>query len=78
MAWTYVRALPIWDETAHNAMRKDCFKMLAIHAKAALKFGGMKLGNDRLTNFRSKMKTMMGDFEEVGKCQEALNFLAKK
>lgn len=76
MAWTYVRALPVWDEASHNVLRKECFRVLTISAKSALKHGGMKLGNDRITSFRNKMKTMSGDYEEVRKCQEALNFLA--
>jgi Cut8, nuclear proteasome tether protein len=75
MAWTYVRALPTWDEISHNVIRKDCFKVLTINAKSALKIGGMKIGTDRITSFRSKLKTMSGDYEDIGKCQEALNFL---
>jgi hypothetical protein len=77
MAWTYVRAFPIWDEPIHNAIRKECFKILTITGKTALKHGGMKISGDKISGFRGKLKTMMGDYEDIGKCQEALNFLAK-
>lgn len=76
MAWTYVSALPVWDETSHNILRRECFKILTLHAKLALRNGGMKLGSDRIANFRSKFKSMAGDFEDINKCQEALTFLA--
>lgn len=75
MAWTYVRALPIWDEASHNVISKDCFKVLTGSAKSALKNGGMKLSKERIASFSSKLKTMIGDHEEIGKCREALNFL---
>ena len=76
MAWSYVRALPIWDEPCHNIIRKECFKALTMSGRSALKQGGMKLSSDKISGFRSKLKTMMGDYEDIGKCQEALNFLA--
>lgn len=78
MSWNYVRALPIWDDVAHNILRRDCFKALTMHARLALKNGGMKLGAERITNFHNKLKSMMGDFEEIGKCQDALKFLSNK
>lgn len=77
MAWPYVGALPVWDEATHNSLRRECFKILSANAKLALKNGGMKLGSDRVNNFRKKIKLMVGDYEDIGKCQEALNFLAR-
>lgn len=78
MAWSYVRVLPTWDETSHNFLRKECFKMLALHAKYALKNGGMNLGSERIAIFQHKLKTMMADYEDIIKCQEALRFLSNK
>ena len=77
MAWNYVRVMPVWDEACHNLIRRECFKVLTLHAKTALKAGGLKLGADRITHFRDKLKSMIVDFEDIGKCQEALNCLAK-
>lgn len=77
IAWSYVAALPIWDETSHNILRKECFRIITLNARSALKNGGMKLGDARITNFRNKLKSMIGDYEDIGKCEEILNFLAK-
>lgn len=77
MAWGYVCALPTWDEASHNILRKECFKILTANARVALKNGGFKLGTERLSNFSNKIKSMIGDYDDIGKCQEALNFLVK-
>lgn len=71
MAWSYVHSLPTFDEPQHNTIRKDCFKLLSLSAKNALK-QGRKLGTDRISNFRSKFKSMVNDFEEISKCRELL------
>lgn len=76
MAWNYVRGLPVWDEPSHNQVKKDCFKVLSLHARAAVRTGGMSLGSERVTHFRNKLKSMSSDYEEISKCHEALNFLA--
>lgn len=72
MAWTYVRSLPTYDEPQHNILRKDCFKLLSLNARYALKQGGTKLGSDRINNFRNRFKSMANDFEEIDKCHEIL------
>lgn len=77
MAWNYVRVLPNWDEPVHNMLRRECFKILSLHAKSSLKNAGSKLGAERIANLRDKLKSMAADFEEIGKCMEALNSLAK-
>lgn len=76
MAWSYIRVLPTWDETSHNILRKECFKVLTLHARSSLKNGGMKLGVERISNFRNKLKTMIGDYEDIKKCEETLKFLS--
>ncbi|XP_070509622.1 uncharacterized protein [Chironomus tepperi] len=78
MAWTYVRGLPIWDEANHNLIRKDCFKLLTLHARHSLKHGSTSLGTERIKNFRNKLKSMVIDFDELEKCKEALNAIAAK
>lgn len=78
MAWTYVRALPVWDEANHNLIRRDCFKVLSLYARNGLKNGGMSLGVERIKNFRNKLKSMVNDFDEIDKCKEVLNTLASK
>ncbi|KAL7047428.1 hypothetical protein ACKWTF_002901 [Chironomus riparius] len=78
MSWTYVRGLPIWDEANHNLIRKDCFKLLTLHARHSIKHGGISLGSERIKNFRNKLKSMVIDFDELDKCKEAVNALAAK
>ena len=39
LAWTYVRATPLWDNPPHNAARRQCFKSLAAQCMTALKKG---------------------------------------
>lgn len=78
MAWTYVKGLPVWDEPSHNILRKDCFKILSLNGRAALKNGGTNLGSDRIANFQNKLKSMMNDYDDIGKCHEALKALAMK
>lgn len=71
IAWTYVRGLPIYDEIQHNAIRKDCFKLLTFNAKCALKYSN-KVGVERINNFCDKFKFMKNDFDEIEKCRELL------
>lgn len=37
LAWTYVRATPLWDNPPHNAARRQCFKSLASQCMTALR-----------------------------------------
>ncbi|KAK2856861.1 hypothetical protein Q5P01_005596 [Channa striata] len=37
MAWRYTSELPQWDTATHNALREQCYSILAAHSLAALK-----------------------------------------
>lgn len=37
MAWKHVRNTPVWDNPAHNAARRQCFKSLSAQCMTALK-----------------------------------------
>jgi len=39
LAWSYVRATPVWDNPPHNAARRQCFKSLASQCMIAFKKG---------------------------------------
>ncbi|KAJ4442128.1 hypothetical protein ANN_11994, partial [Periplaneta americana] len=39
LAWSYVRATPLWDNPPHNTARRQCFKSLAAQCMTALKKG---------------------------------------
>lgn len=78
MAWGYVRATPVWDNHAHNAVRRHCFKILAYHATSALKHGLTGLGADRVQRFQQKMKAMAADCEDINDCATYLAYLAER
>ncbi|XP_053688127.1 uncharacterized protein LOC128737500 [Sabethes cyaneus] len=78
MAWGYVRATPVWDNPAHNAVRKHCFKILSYHASFALKYGQTELGHERLSKFQQKIKAMAVDCEDIQDCVVPLCYLLEK
>lgn len=73
IAWSYVQALPLWDEPGHNIVRRECFKILTHNTKSALRNGGQNLGRERISIFQERVKSMITDFDEIGKCQETLD-----
>uniref|UniRef100_A0A1Q3EW52 Putative cut8 n=1 Tax=Culex tarsalis TaxID=7177 RepID=A0A1Q3EW52_CULTA len=78
MAWGYVRATPVWDNHAHNAVRRHCFKILAYHATSALKHGRAGLGVDRVNRFQQKLKAMAADCEDINDCATYLAYLTER
>lgn len=36
MAWRYTSELPQWDTVNHNALREQCYSILAAHSLTAL------------------------------------------
>lgn len=78
MAWNYVRATPVWDNHAHNAVRRHCFKILSYHAISALKHGLTDLGADRVNRFQQKLKPMTVDCEDVNDCSAYLTYMLEK
>lgn len=78
MAWHYVRATPVWDNHAHNAVRRHCFKILSYHASSALKHGSTALGEDRVNRLQGKLKAMAVDCEDINDCSSHLGYLLNK
>lgn len=68
MAWSYVRATPIWENTSHNATRRSCFKILSWHCLCALKSARQLLGEQRLNEFYSHIESMQSDCDDIGSC----------
>ncbi|XP_063625417.1 uncharacterized protein LOC134797113 [Cydia splendana] len=66
LAWSYVRATPVWDHQPHNATRKQCFKALINFCMSALK----KATFDRefLVDVQDKLQGMVSDAEEIQSC----------
>ncbi|XP_065076035.1 uncharacterized protein LOC135699634 [Ochlerotatus camptorhynchus] len=78
MAWHYVRSTPVWDNHAHNAVRRHCFKILSYHASSALKYGSTALGEDRVNRLQGKLKAMAADCEDINDCNSYLDYLLNR
>ncbi|XP_053608794.1 uncharacterized protein LOC128674325 [Plodia interpunctella] len=66
LAWSYVRATPVWDHQAHNAHRKQCFRSLLNFCLTALKKGCFD--KDLLVDVQDKLHGFVSDSEEVHTC----------
>ncbi|XP_005187072.2 uncharacterized protein LOC101897643 [Musca domestica] len=73
MAWPCVKATPNWDNATHNAVRKQCFKVLTCGCMAAVKFGGLRLGTQRLQTLEKNLKEWSQDYEDVMSCVNTLS-----
>ena len=78
MAWNYVRSIPIWDNNSHNAVRRQCFKILTNHCLNCIKNGGIHLGVSRLQNIEKSIKEWVKDYEDVLTCVGMLNKVVLK
>lgn len=61
MAWTYVKATPVWDNYSHNTCRRSCFKILSNHLYVSLKFGGTLLGQHRIYELSNRIWNMSNE-----------------
>ncbi|XP_068629865.1 uncharacterized protein [Battus philenor] len=66
LAWSYVRATPVWDNQPHNVQRKQCFKALANFCMTSLKKSS--LSKDNLIDIQEKLQGLVADCEEVQSC----------
>ncbi|CAG4997122.1 unnamed protein product [Parnassius apollo] len=66
LAWSYVRATPVWDNQPHNMQRKQCFKALTTFCMTSLKKGA--LSKDTLIDIQDKLQGMVADSEEIQSC----------
>ncbi|XP_046967955.1 uncharacterized protein LOC124535692 [Vanessa cardui] len=66
LAWSYVRATPVWDNQPHNAQRKQCFKALTNFCMTALKKGDFD--SCFMADVQDKLQGMEADSEEVQSC----------
>ncbi|KAH8300499.1 hypothetical protein KR018_009212 [Drosophila ironensis] len=72
MAWQCVASTPNWESHAHNAVRRQCFKLLACSCYAAIKHGGIRLGQVRLETLERNLREWSKDYEDVLSCVNAL------
>ncbi|KAH8274517.1 hypothetical protein KR044_006095 [Drosophila immigrans] len=72
MAWQCVASTPNWESNSHNAVRRQCFKLLACSCYAAIKHGGMRLGQTRLETLERNLREWSKDYEDVLSCVNAL------
>lgn len=72
MAWSYVKATPIWNNHTHNSIRRNCFKILAFNCLETVKYGGIYLGEKRLKDFSNRIDMMAIDCDDILKCKSFL------
>lgn len=66
IAWSYVKATPVWDNHPHNAHRKQCFKALTNFCLTAVKKG--VLAKDLMADIHDKLQSMLSDHDEIQSC----------
>ena len=72
MAWTYVRATPVWDNPPHNNLRRGLMKALAQNCLHAIKKQD-KWGPQVAADLRSKLAPLEKDSEDVKPCLRYLD-----
>ncbi|ALC45108.1 CG5199 [Drosophila busckii] len=72
MAWQCVASTPNWESNSHNAVRRQCFKLLACSCYAAIKNGGIRLGQTRLEALERNLREWSKDYEDVLSCVNVL------
>lgn len=78
MAWPCVRATPNWDSFIHNAVRKQCFRTLTCSCIAAIKYGGSRLGVNRLHRLECSLNSWLNDSEDIQSCMNVLKRMLGK
>ncbi|XP_045596019.1 uncharacterized protein [Procambarus clarkii] len=68
LAWSYVRATPIWDSNQHNNCRRSSFKILARHCLQGLK--EVHWSPEQLESLLKKLEQCASDHEEMLHCIE--------
>jgi hypothetical protein len=71
MAWGYVQATPVWDNHAHNNVRRACFKNLAGNCMLAIKKGGFS--REQCGEIRKKLEKIEADSAEMRACVKYLD-----
>ncbi|CAH1737575.1 hypothetical protein AGLY_003242 [Aphis glycines] len=73
MAWKHVRNTPIWDNPAHNAARRQCFKSLSAQCMTALKHMKETMNQQSCDNYKNQLKLLVDDSEDMEWCLHFLN-----
>ncbi|KAG8222576.1 hypothetical protein J437_LFUL010419 [Ladona fulva] len=75
LAWSYVRATPLWDNPPHNAARRQCFKSLAMQCMTALKRGTWS--PEACDEIEEKLEGCVADCEDMQMCMKQLSSIRK-
>ncbi|XP_025413095.1 uncharacterized protein LOC112685433 [Sipha flava] len=73
MAWKHVRNTPVWDNPAHNAARRQCFKSLSAQCMTALKQLKNTIDQQQCDSYKSQLKLLVDDSEDMDWCLQFLN-----
>jgi Cut8, nuclear proteasome tether protein len=73
MAWSHVRATPVWDNAQHNTIRRQCFKTLSSYCLYALRNLVQEWDIDTVFQVKQKVERLRVDSEDVEACLSYLN-----
>jgi len=73
MAWSHVRATPVWDNAQHNTIRRQCFKTLSSYCLYALRNLVQEWDTDTVFQVKQKLERLRVDSEDVEACLSYLN-----
>jgi len=73
MAWKHVRNTPIWDNPAHNAARRQCFKSLSGQCMTALKHLKNTMDQQKCDSYKNQLKLLVDDSEDMEWCLQFLS-----
>ena len=74
MAWSYVKATPVWDNPSHNNVRKQCFKSTAVNCLAALKKGSWS--PQLAAEIKGRLAPLTKDSDDLAACVKYLDTIA--
>lgn len=74
MAWGYVKSTPVWDNHAHNNVRRQCFKALAANALQAVKKAS-SLTPETGLHLKNRFLPLEKDSEDIGLCLKQLDLI---
>ncbi|TRY71795.1 hypothetical protein TCAL_01054 [Tigriopus californicus] len=73
MAWNYVKATPVWDNSPHNNVRRQSFKILAVNCLHALKRGDWS--PTVCQDIRNRLGPLEKESEDITPCLKHLDFI---
>jgi len=76
LAWSYVNALPDWDNVTHNKLKQQCFSTLASQCMNALKKSGFD--REHYEDIQARLIEAQSSSEQIEPCIQKIELMLKK